>query len=328
MKRREFITLIGGAAMAWPLTARGQQPSESPVVGFLVSGSEAGYADPVREVRRGLADTGRVEGKNLRIEYRYGGNDYERLPGLVSDLVSRAPAVIFATGSVNSVLAAKAATTTIPIVFANGSDPVKFGVVASMNRPGGTVTGVSFYNNALIAKRLELLRELLPTARRLAFLVNPANPNAEQDGEEARAAAKSVNLAILIVHASREHDLDAAFAKIAEERPDAMLVNTDTLFQSRAVRIATLALRNKVPAMSSSRRQAAQGYLMTYGTNAFEMYRQAGVYVGRILRGEKPADLPVLQPTTFELVINLKTAKALGVDVPPTLLARADEVIE
>jgi putative ABC transport system substrate-binding protein len=327
MTRRELLTLLGSAAVAWPVAARAQQPIESPVVGFLVSGSEAGYADPVREVRRGLADTGRVEGKNLRIEYRYGGNDYERLPGLVSDLVSRAPAVIFATGSVNSVLAAKAATTTIPIVFANGSDPVKFGVVASMNRPGGTVTGVSFYNNALIAKRLELLRELLPTARRLAFLVNPANPNAE-DGEEARAAAKSVNFAILIVHASREHDLDAGFAKIAEERPDAMLVNTDTLFQSRAVRIATLALRNKVPAMSSSRRQAAQGYLMTYGTNAFEMYRQAGVYVGRILRGEKPADLPVLQPTKFDLVLNLQTAKALGLDVPPTLLARADEVIE
>jgi ABC-type uncharacterized transport system substrate-binding protein len=316
MTRRELLTLLGSAAVAWPVAARAQQPIESPVVGFLVSGSEAGYADPVREVRRGLADTGRVEGKNLRIEYRYGGNDYERLPGLVSDLVSRAPAVIFATGSVNSVLAAKAATTTIPIVFANGSDPVKFGVVASMNRPGGTVTGVSFYNNALIAKRLELLRELLPTARRLAFLVNPANPNAE-DGEEARAAAKSVNFAILIVHASREHDLDAGFAKIAEERPDAMLVNTDTLFQSRAVRIATLALRNKVPAMSSSRRQAAQGYLMTYGTNAFEMYRQAGVYVGRILRGEKPADLPVLQPTKFDLVLNLQTAKALGIDIPP-----------
>jgi putative tryptophan/tyrosine transport system substrate-binding protein len=325
--RREFLTLLGGAtAAAWPLAARAQ--AAMPLVGFLVSGSEAGYADAIAEVRRGLADTGRVEGRNLKIEYRYGDNDYDRLPLLADDLVTREPSVIFSTGSVNSVLAAKAATTRIPIVFANGSDPVKFGVVTSMNRPGGNVTGVSFYNNALIAKRLELLRELLPTARRVGFMANPANPNANLDREEARAAAESLNVSILTVGAAREHDLDAAVAAIAEARSDVMLVNTDTLFQSQAPRIAGLAVRHKLPAMSSSRRQAAQGYLITYGTNAFEMYRQAGVYVGRILRGDQPGDLPVLQPTKFELVINLQTAKALGLEVPPTLLARADEVIE
>jgi ABC-type uncharacterized transport system substrate-binding protein len=327
MKRRSFITLLGGAAAVWPVAARAQQAA-MPLVGFLVSGSEAGYADAIAEVRRGLADAGRIEGRNLKIEYRYGDNNYGRLPLLAADLVSREPSVIFSTGSMNSVLAAKAATTRIPIVFANGSDPVKFGVVTSMNRPGGSVTGVSFYNNALIAKRLQLLRELLPTARRIGFMANPANPNVNLDREEARAAADSLNVDILMVGAEREHDLDAAVAAVAEARSDAMLVNTDTLFQSRAVRIAALAMQHKLPAMSSSRRQAAQGYLIAYGTNAFEMYRQAGVYVGRILRGDQPGDLPVVQPTKFELVINLKTAKVLGLDVPPTLLARADEVIE
>lgn len=325
--RREFITLVSSAAAAWPIGAHAQQQA-MPVVGFLVSGSEAGYSDPIAEVRRGLADVGWVEGRNVKIQYYYADNNYDRLPLLAEDLVRRQPAVIFSTGSVNSVLAAKAATTRIPIVFANGSDPVKFGVVASMNRPGGTVTGVSFYNNALIAKRVELLRELLPTARRLGFVVNPANPNAVIDRDEARAAAASLNFDILIVGAAQEQDLDAAFAKLVVERAQAILVNTDTLFQSRAARIAALAVRHKLPAMSSSRRQAAQGYLITYGTNAFKMYRQAGAYVGRVLRGDKPGDLPVLQATAFELVINLKTAKTLGLEIPPKLLALADEVIE
>ena len=264
----------------------------------------------------------------LNIEYRYADNDYERLPLLATDLVRRAPAVIFSTGSVNSVLAAKAVTKTIPIVFANGSDPIKFGVVASMNCPGGNITGVSFYNNALIPKRLELLHELLPAARRVAFLVNPGNPNAQFDTEDALIAARTLQLQILIVHAASEHELNTAFSPIAEQRADAVLVTADTLFQSRSAQIAALAAQRAVPAMFSSRRQAGHGALITYGTNTSDMYRQAGVYVGRILRGERAADIPILQPTKFELVINLKTAKTLGLEVPPTLLARADEVIE
>jgi putative tryptophan/tyrosine transport system substrate-binding protein len=321
VRRREFITLLGGAAATWPLAVDAQQPM--PVVGFLISARQQ-----VDEVQVALKDAGFVEGRNLAIEYRNADEQYNRLPALAADLVRRKVAVIFSTGSVISPLAAKAATTTIPIVFAMGSDPVKFGLVASLSRPGGNLTGVTYHNSLLAPKRLQLLREMLPKVAVVAMLVNPSNPNAEPDAAEMQAAARVVGVDIAIVNARSEHDFDLAFDTIAQRRADALIVHIDALFQGRVGRIVALAARHAVPAVYAWRGYVVAGGLMSYGTDIGPLQRQAGIYVGRILKGEKPADLPVVQPTRFELVINLKTAKALGLEIPPKLLALADEVIE
>jgi putative ABC transport system substrate-binding protein len=320
--RRDFITLLGGAAAAWPCAARAQQ-QPMPIVGFLLSARQQ-----VDEIQVALKDAGFVEGRNLAIEYRYADEQYDRLPALAADLVRRKVAVIFSTGSVISPLAAKAATTTIPIVFAMGSDPVKFGLVASLNRPGGNLTGVTYHNSLLAPKRLQLLREMLPKVGVVAMLVNPSNPNAEPDAAELQTAARVVGVEIAIVNARSEHDFDPAFATIAQRRADALIVHIDALFQGRVGQIVALAARHALPAVYAWRGYVVAGGLMSYGTDIRPLQRQAGIYVGRILKGEKPADLPVVQPTKFELVMNLKTAKALGLDVPDKLLAIADEVIE
>ena len=326
--RRDFITLLGAAA-GWPLAARAQQPA-MPVVGFLVSGSAEGYADTVTAIRQSLSKMGYVEGHNVAIEYRFANEQYDRLPTLAADLVLQRVAVIFATGSVLPALAAKAATTTIPIVFANGSDPVALGLVANLSRPGGNATGVTFNSTELGSKRLEMLHELVPRATLIAFLVNPRNPNAESSIADTQASAKILGVKLLVVNAVNASDLDVAFATIVQQRADALVVGTDVLFNGprRTQQLITLAAVHAVPTMFSGRDRVAAGGLISYATDIDDMLRQAGVYIGRILKGEKPADLPVLQPTKFELAINLKTAKALGLTVPPSLLARADEVIE
>jgi putative ABC transport system substrate-binding protein len=327
MRRREFITLLGGAAAAWPVAARAQQPA-MPVVGFLVGASRDGYAPLMASVREGLKETGFAEGRNVAIEYRWADNQYDRLPELAADLVRRQPAVIFVTGGLVSAIAAKAATATIPIVFAQGSDPVDYGLVASLNRPGGNVTGVTFYNTALGPKRIELLRQIVPRAAVIAVLMNPSHPSAGSDSKQLQEAGRTIGVQIEIVHAGSERELDDAFAKIAQLRADALIVHVDALFLSRSDKLVALAARHQVPAIYPQREFAAVGGLISYGTNAPHVYRQPGIYVGRILQGAKPADLPVMQPTKFELLINLKTAKALGLEVPPMLIALADEVIE
>jgi putative ABC transport system substrate-binding protein len=329
MRRRAFITLLGGAA-AWPLAARAQQPA-LPVIGVLVSGTAEGYAGILAPVRQGLSDTGHVEGRNVAIEYRYADEKYDRLPALAADLVRRRVAVIFATGSVLPALAAKRATTTIPIVFANGSDPVALGLVPSLGRPGGNATGVSFNATELASKKLEILHELAPRTTVVALLVNPRNPNTEPFIADMQAAAKVLGLKLLVVNAVNAPDLDAAFATIVQQRADALVVGTDTLFNGprRTQQLITLAAVHAVPAMFGNGRDVvAAGGLISYGTDSNVLLRQAGVYIGRILKGEKPADLPVMRPTKFELFINLKTAKALGLTVPESFLLRADEVIE
>jgi putative ABC transport system substrate-binding protein len=325
MRRRDFITLLGGTA-AWPLAA-GAQPS-LPVIGFLDSGSSAAFADRVAAFRRGLADTGHNEGKNVAIAYRWAEGQYNRLPALAADLVRSQMAVIAATGSPNSAQAAIAATATTPIVFANGGDPVTLGLVRSLNRPGGNATGVSIFQSALGPKRLQMLHELVPTAAVIAVLVNPTNPITEPDIREMRAAAGTIGVRIRILNASSQRDLDAAFANLAQQRADALVVNNDGFLSSRRDQIVTLAAQRAVPAIYHSRDYVAAGGLVSYGADVLDSYRQVGVYVGRILKGVRPAELPVMLPTKFELVINLKTAKSLGLAVPPTLLAIADEVIE
>ena len=321
IRRREFVFTLGGAAVAWPLAARAQQPM--PVVGFLISGKQQ-----VDEIQVALKDAGFIEGRNLAIEYRNADEQYDQLPALAADLVRRKVAVIFSTGSVISPLAAKAATTTIPIVFAMGSDPVKFGLVASLNRPGGNLTGVTYHNSLLAPKRLQLLREMLPKVGVVAMLVNPSNPNAEPDTADIQAAARVVGVEIAVVNARSEHDFGPAFATVAQRRADALIVHIDAVFQGRVGQIISLAARHALPAVYAWRGYAVAGGLMSYGTDIRPLQRQAGIYVGRILKGEKPADLPVVQPTKFELVINLNTSKALGLAVPDKLLALADEVIE
>jgi putative ABC transport system substrate-binding protein len=323
MKRREFITLLGGAA-AWPVAARAQQPTMS-VIGHLSIGSPR----PEASFRNGLSEQGFVEGRNVLIESRFAPTgQYDRLLALASELVGLRVAVLFASSSAGVARAAKAATATIPIVFANGSDPVKVGLVASMNRPGGNATGVSFYTSALILKRLELLRELTPQAQTIAFLVNPTNPVSEGDIEEMEAAARGVGQRMMVVRARNETEIDTAFATISRQRTDALLVDVDAYFNARRDQLVALATSYRVPVSYNNRRYVEAGGLMSYGPNLDDAVRQAGVYAGRILKGEKPADLPVMQPTKYELVINLKTAKALGLTVPATLLALADEVIE
>ena len=318
MRRREFITLLGGAAVAWPLSAHGQQPV-MPVIGFL---DVAERSNRLAEFDRGLVEVGHVEGQNVAIEFRSAGNRYDRFPQLVAELVQRPP---FTTAA----LAAKAATTTTPIIFTTAADPVRVGLVASLARPGGNATGISFFSAELAAKQLGLLHELVPAATRIAVLVNPADATrAEATARDVEAAARVIGLETHLLEASTSGEIDAAFARIARDRADALFVAADGFFNTRRVQLATLAARHAIPATYAVRDYAEAGGLMSYGAGIPDALRQAGVYTGRVLKGEKPADLPVLQPTKFEFVINLQTAKAIGLEVPPTLLARADEVIE
>ena len=324
--RREFIMLLGGAAAAWPLVARAQQ-SAMPVVGLLDPTSRDANPDRLRGFRQGLKDTGYVEGENVAIEYRWGENQNDRLPALAADLVRRQVTVIatFAHGA----LAAKAATATTPIVFIFAEDPVKVGLVASLARPGGNATGINFLTAELVAKRLELLRELVPGAARVAVLVNPTDAiRTESNVGDVEAAARSIGLQIRVLNASTIGDIDAAFTTLVRERMDGLFVVPDAFFNNRRVQLATLTARHAIPSAYAQRDYVEVGGLMSYGTNLADARRQVGVYTGRVLKGENPAELPVLQPTRFELVINLTTAKALGLEVPPALLARADEVIE
>ena len=324
----QFITLVGGAAAAWPLAASAQQAA-MPVIGFLTGASLDGFTERLRAFRQGLKETGHVEGENVAIEYGWAENQNDRLPALAAELVRRQVAVIVTTGGTLPALAAKAATTTIPIVFGVGDDPVRLGLVASLARPGGNATGINFFLGELTAKRLDVLRELVPAAARVAVLVNPANARRTASTiEDAEAAARAMALQIKIFKASTSGEIHAAFESLARERPDALFVGSDPFFTIRRVQLATLAARHGVPASFASRDNVEVGGLMSYGTDLNDATRQIGVYTGRILKGEKPADLPVVQSTKFELVINLPTAKALGLDIPPMLLARADEVIE
>jgi putative tryptophan/tyrosine transport system substrate-binding protein len=326
MRRRAFITLIGGAA-AWPLAA-GAQQATMPVIGFFHPASPDTFADRLRAFRQGLKETGYIEGESVAIEYRWAEGRYDRLPELAADLVHRRVAVI-AGGNIQAILAAKAATTTIPIVFAVGEDPVARGLVASIARLGGNLTGINFLNTELTAKRLELLRELIPGAARVAVLVNPSNAAAEESTvKDVNAAGRAMGLQIQIVNAGNSREIDAAFATLGRKRPDALFVGPDPSFNNRRKQLALQAMRHGLPATYASREYAEAGGLMSYGTDFLDTYRQVGTYVGRILRGAKPADLPVVQSVKFELVINQMTARILGLEEPPTLLARADEVIE
>jgi putative tryptophan/tyrosine transport system substrate-binding protein len=329
VKRREFITLLGGAAAAsasWPLAARAQQPA-TPLVGFLSSLSPASSAHLVAAFRRGLAESGFLEGQNLAVEYRWADGRVAQLADLAADLVRRQVSVIAAPGV--GAMAAKAITQTVPIVFGVSEDPVKLGLVASLARPGGNLTGINFFEAELVAKRLGLLRELVPAARRVAVVVNPANvQTASATLSEAEPAARALGLQIQVFNASNSREIDTAYAALVRERPDALFVAPDALFVNRRVQLISLAARHALPATYAVREYVEAGGLMSYGTSVADMYRQIGVYAGRILKGAKPADLPVMQATKFELVINLQTARLLDLDVPPTLLARADEVIE
>jgi putative tryptophan/tyrosine transport system substrate-binding protein len=327
MRRREFIALLGGTAATWPLAARAQQPA-MPVVGLIRDGSADGSARFVAAFRKGLNENGYVDGQNVTVEYHWLEGQYDRLPALMGDLVRRQVAVIATPGVVPS-LAAKAATATIPIVFGVGADAVRLGLVASLARPGGNATGINFFNGEVIAKQLRLLHDLVPKAVRVAVLVNPTNAaTAELTLREAQEAAPTIGLQIQILNASTIGEIDAAFATLARERPDALFVAGDAFFLERRVQFATLAARDRIPSTYAARELVAAGGLMSYGTDIADMFHQVGVYTGTILKGAKPADLPVLQTTKFEFVINRTTAKALGLTIPASVLSIADEVIE
>jgi putative ABC transport system substrate-binding protein len=328
MRRREFITFFA-TAVAWPLTARAQQPA-MPVVGFLHSGSPEPMASRVSAFRKGLAEAGYVEGQNVAIEFRWAAGQDDRLPDLAADLIRRGATVIATPGSVAAALAAKAATTTIPIVFLVASDPVALGLVASLNRPGNNATGVSFQLVELVTKRLGMLREIAiaPGSNRFVALVNPNTAYAEAEVKDSQASASALGLPIEILHAGTGREIDAAFANLVQKPGGALLVGPDAFFTNQRVQIVTLAARHAIPAIYSTRDFAEAGGLMSYGPNLADAYQQAGTYVGRVLKGEKPAVLPVVQPTRFELVVNLNTARAIGIAIPNTLLALADEVIE
>ena len=327
MRRREFMTLLGVAAAGWPLAVRAQQ-SAMPIIGFLSSRSPAEAAAVVNAFRSGLGEVGYFEGKNVTIEYRWAEGRYDRLPALASELVNRQVSVIAATGGDVSALAAKAATTTIPIVFTAGGDAVKIGLVSSFNKPGGNITGVNLFFTEMGAKRPELLRLLVPNATAIAMLVNPNNPTSSTDQKDVQAGARSIGAQVSIFTASGESDFEPVFAKIAEQKMSALLIGDDPFLMSQRDQLVRLSAHHAIPTIAFSREFTDAGGLMSYGTSIINGYRQTGFYVGRILKGDKASGLPVLQPTKFELVINLKTAKALGLEIPPTLLARADEVIE
>jgi putative ABC transport system substrate-binding protein len=326
MKRREFITLLGGAAVAWPVAARAQQPAK-PVIGFLDSQSRT-FADFVLPAfRQGLKDNGYVEGDNVAVEYRFAENQIDRLPALAAELV-RLPVALIIAGAPPAALAAKAATTTIPIVFGVGDDPVKIGLVTSLARPGGNLTGINFFSSELAAKRMELVREMVPAAARVAMVSDPTFTLTEFQVRDAETAARAMGLQLQVLSASTSREINAAFANFVRERPDALYLGTGPFFVSRRVQLTQLAARHAVPAIYSGRQYTEVGGLMSYGTSLTDAYRQMGAYTGRILKGAKPADLPVVQSTKFELVINAETARMLGLTVPDKLLAAADDVIE
>jgi len=328
MQRRQFITFVGGTVMAWPLSARAQQ-SAMPVVGLLHPGRPDSYTQPLAAFQKGLNELGFVDGQNLAIEYRWADTEYERFPSLAADLVRRQVNVVVVLASTPGTLAAKAATTTIPIVFGIGGDPVALGLVASMRRPGGNMTGVTLLNVAVLSKRLGLLHELVPTASPIALLVNPSNPmQTDAETRELQAAARALGLELHVLNASSDGEFEAVFTTLLERGAKALVVQSDGLFTSQRDRLVALAARYAVPAIYGRREIAEAGGLMSYANDFADSYRQAGICCGRILKGEKPADLPVIQPTKFEFVINLKTARTLGLTVPPGLLAIADEVIE
>jgi ABC-type uncharacterized transport system substrate-binding protein len=328
MRRRVFIGLVGGVAVTWPLLLHAQQ-SVLPVIGFLDSRSPDALTERLRGFRLGLKDTGYFEGENVTIEYRWAENQFDRLPALATDLVHRQVAVIATSGGTAAAFAAKAATTTIPVVFTSAEDPVRQGLVASLARPGGNLTGINFFNVELAAKQLELLRELVPAATRIGVLVNPASAlNTESTLRDVESAARAMKLQIQVLNARTSREIDAVFATFVRERPDALFVNTDPFLNVRRVQLALLAGRLGIPAIYSGREYAEAGGLISYGSDITDAYRQMGVYVGRILKGAKPMDMPVAQASKFELVINAQTARMLGISIPPSLLARADEVIE
>jgi putative tryptophan/tyrosine transport system substrate-binding protein len=328
VRRREFISLLGGAAVGWPLTARAQQQPAMPVVGYLHPTSLESFAENLRGFRQGLKETGYVEGENVAFEFRWAEGQLDRLPELAADLVRRRVAVI-ATASPPAAFTAKEATATIPIVFGMAQDPVKLGLVASLARPGGNLTGINFLLTELAAKRLELLREMVPAAKRLAVLVNPAQAiNTESTLQEVQAGAQAMGLQVRVLSVGTNREIDAAFAGFERERPDALFVGSGTLFTGRRVQLTQWAAHHRMPASYAGREFVEAGGLMSYGSNLLDAHRQIGVYAGRILKGAKPAGLPVVQSSKFELIINAQTARVLGITVPPMLLSTADEVIE